>query len=84
MEEIVEGWKDILAFHIMKLSRELMIKNNMLKTCIKIAIVTSSFHMRRSIMIAERVFRDDGVNIVALPGEDNSTRRTTWFTNEKG
>ena len=58
-----------------------MIKNNMLKTCIKIAIVTSSFHMRRSIMIAER---DDGVNIVSLPGEDNSTRRTTWFTNEKG
>lgn len=49
----------------MKLSRELMIKNNMLKTCIKIAIVTSSFHMRRSIMIAERVFRDDGVNIVS-------------------
>ena len=84
MEEIVEGWKDILAFHIMKLSRELIIKNNMLKTCIKIAIVTSSFHMRRSIMIAERVFRDDGVNIVSLPGEDNSTRRTTWFTNEKG
>jgi hypothetical protein len=35
-------------------------------------------------MIAERVFRDDGVNIVSLPGEDNSTRRTTWFTNEKG
>ena len=68
----------------MKLSRELMIKNNMLKTCIKIAIVTSSFHMRLSIMIAERVFRDDGVNIVSLPGEDNSTRRTTWFTNEKG
>lgn len=56
----------------------------MLKTCIKIAIVISSFHMRRSIMIAERVFRDDGVNIVSLPGEDNSTRRTTWFTNEKG
>ena len=35
-------------------------------------------------MIAERVFSDDSVNIVALPGEDNSTRRTTWFTNEKG
>ncbi|WP_347996069.1 hypothetical protein [uncultured Eubacterium sp.] len=84
MEEIVEGWKGILAFHIMKLSRELMIKNNLLGECTNIAIVTSSFHMRLSIMIAERVFRDDGVNIVSLPGEDNSTRRTTWFTNEKG
>ena len=76
--------KAMTTWENMKLSRELMIKNNMFKTCIKIAIVTSSFHMRRSIMIAERVFRDDGVNIVALPGEDNSTRRTTWFTNEKG
>ena len=76
--------KAITTWENMKLSRELMIKNNMFKTCIKIAIVTSSFHMRRSIMIAERVFSDDSVNIVALPGEDNSTRRTTWFTNEKG
>ena len=83
--------KDILVENIamttwenMELSRELMIKNNLLGECTNIAIVTSSFHMRRSIMIAERVFRDDGVNIVALPGEDNSTRRTTWFMNEKG
>ena len=76
--------KAMTTWENMKLSRELMIKNNMFKTCIKIAIVTSSFHMRRSIMIAERVFSDDSVNIVALPGEDNSTRRTTWFTNEKG
>ena len=83
-EDILVENKAMTTWENMKLSRELMIKNNMLKTCIKIAIVTSSFHMRRSIMIAERVFRDDGVNIVSLPGEDNSTRRTTWFTNEKG
>ena len=84
MEEIVEGWKDILAFHIMKLSRELMIKNNMLKTCIKIAIVTSSFHMRRSLVIAKRIFENDNVKIISLPGEDNSTRRAKWFTNDNG
>ena len=83
-EDIVVEDKAMTTWENMKLSRELMIKNNMFKTCIKIAIVTSSFHMRRSIMIAERVFSDDSVNIVALPGEDNSTRRTTWFTNEKG
>ncbi len=35
-----------------------MIKNNLLGECTNIAIVTSSFHMRRSIMIAERVLRD--------------------------
>ena len=83
-EDILVENKAMTTWENMKLSRELMIKNNMFKTCIKIAIVTSSFHMRRSIMIAERVFSDDSVNIVALPGEDNSTRRTTWFTNEKG
>ena len=83
-EDILVENKAMTTWENMKLFRELMIKNNMLKTCIKIAIVTSSFHMRRSIMIAERVFSDDSVNIVALPGEDNSTRRTTWFTNEKG
>ena len=83
-EDILVENKAMTTWENMKLSRELMIKNNMFKTCIKIAIVTSSFHMRRSIMIAEKVFSDDSVNIVALPGEDNSTRRTTWFTNEKG
>lgn len=83
-EDILVENKAMTTWENMKLSRELIIKNNMFKTCIKIAIVTSSFHMRRSIMIAERVFSDDSVNIVALPGEDNSTRRTTWFTNEKG
>ena len=83
-EDILVENKAMTTWENMKLSRELMIKNNMFKTCIKIAIVTSSFHMRRSIMIAERVFSDDSVNIVALPGEDNSTRRTTGFTNEKG
>lgn len=83
-EDILVENMAMTTWENMELSRELMIKNNLLGECTNIAIVTSSFHMRRSIMIAERVFRDDGVNIVALPGEDNSTRRTTWFTNEKG
>ena len=83
-KDILVENKAMTTWENMKLSRELMIKNNLLGECTNIAIVTSSFHMRRSIMIAERVFRDDGVNIVSLPGEDNSTRRTTWFTNEKG
>ena len=83
-KDILVESKAMTTWENMKLSRELMIKNNLLGECTNIAIVTSSFHMRRSIMIAERVSRDDGVNIVSLPGEDNSTRRTTWFTNEKG
>ncbi|RGG63127.1 YdcF family protein [Eubacterium sp. AF17-7] len=83
-KDILVENKAMTTWENMKLSRELMIKNNLLGECTNIAIVTSYFHMRRSIMIAERVFRDDGVNIVSLPGEDNSTRRTTWFTNEKG
>ena len=57
-KDILVENKAMTTWKNMKLSRELMIKNNLLGECTNIAIVTSSFHMRRSIMIAERVLRD--------------------------
>lgn len=57
-KDILVENKAMTTWENMKLSRELMIKNNLLGECTNIAIVTSSFHMRRSIMIAERVLRD--------------------------
>lgn len=57
----------------------------MLKTCIKIAIGDIFFsYETKTYEQQKEFFRDDGDYIVSLPGEDNSTRRTTWFTNEKG
>ena len=68
----------------MVFSRELMKRENLLQKGIYIGIVTTAFHMRRSIKIAEKIFAEDGVNIVTLPGQDSSTRRDTWYKSEKG
>lgn len=68
----------------MMFSREIMKKQNLLQKGISIGIVTTAFHMRRRIKIAERAFVKDGVNIIPLPGQDNSSRRDTWYKSEKG
>ena len=61
-----------------------MKKENLLQKGIYIGIVTTAFHMRRSIKIAQKVFAEDDVAIVILPGQDSSTRRDTWYKSEKG
>lgn len=65
-------------------SRELMKKKNLLQQGSYVGIVTTAFHMRRSIKIAEKVFEKDNVNIVPLPGQDNSSRRDNWYKSDKG
>lgn len=65
-------------------SRALLERKGLLSRGMTVAVATSSYHMRRSLLIAERVFENDGLRIAALPGEDSSTTRESWFTNEKG
>lgn len=68
----------------MMFSRNLMKKEILLQKGINIGIVTTAFHMRRSIKMAEKVFSQDEVNLVPLPGQDNSSRRDNWYKSEKG
>ena len=83
-EDIFVENEAMTTWENMQFSREIIIKNGLLKEAMNVAIVTSSFHMRRSLLIAKRNFENDNVKIISLPGEDNSTRRTTWFTNDNG
>ena len=68
----------------LRFSRALLQREGWLSPGMTVAVATSSYHMRRSLCIAERVFAQDGVRLVPLPGEDSSTTRDCWFTNEKG
>lgn len=65
-------------------SKKIMKQKKMLQEGMNIGIVTTAYHMRRSIKIAERIFEKDNVNIIPLPGQDNSSRRDTWYKSEKG
>ena len=65
-------------------SREILEQKGLLTDGRTIAIATSSYHMRRSLCIAKRVFAPYNLNIISFLGEDNSTRRDTWYANEKG
>lgn len=82
-DDIIVEDRAMTTLENMEYSLQLIKENNILAENMVIAIVTSSFHMRRSMMLAKRVFNDK-IRIIPLPGEDNSTRRTTWFTNEQG
>ena len=83
-EDIFVENEAMTTWENMQFSREIIIKNGLLKEDMNVAVVTSSFHMRRSLLIAKRIFENDNVKIISLPSEDNSTRRTTWFTNDNG
>lgn len=65
-------------------SRALLEQEGLLAEGMTIAIATSSYHMRRSLGLAETVFAHDSIHLVPLPGEDRSTSRETWNTNDKG
>lgn len=65
-------------------SRALLIKHDLLKSRKTIGIATTTYHMRRSFGIAEKVFENDNVRLVMFPGDDNSSNRNTWATNDKG
>ena len=68
-EDIFVEREAMTTWENMQFSREIIIKNGLLKEAMNVAIVTSSFHMRRSLVIAKRIFENDNVKIISLPGE---------------
>lgn len=83
-EDVIVEDKAKNTWENLNLSRELLEQKGLLTEGLTIAIATSSYHIQRSLCIAKKVFEHYNLNIISLPGEDNSTRRDTWHTNEKG
>ena len=83
-DDIIAETKATNTWENISLSRELLEQNELLTDGMTIAIATSSYHMRRSLCIAKKCFEDHSIQLISLPGEDSSTRRDTWYKNEKG
>lgn len=49
----------------------------------KIILVTTTYHMRRSIMMA-RKYLPNWIEIIPCPADDTNTRRNNWFLSESG
>lgn len=49
----------------------------------KVVLVTTTYHMRRSYLMARSYF-PDWIEILPCPADDTSTRRDNWRTNESG
>lgn len=49
----------------------------------KVILVTTSFHMKRSILLAEKHFPEH-IKIIPCPCEDTRTNRNSWYKNKVG
>lgn len=56
--------------------------NNRFPQCKSIILVTTAYHMRRAVKMAEKTF--EGIRIIPCPANDGSTRRETWYKTDKG
>ena len=49
----------------------------------KVLLVTTTYHMRRSLAIARYLFPDH-ITVLPCPADDNNTRRENWMKSEEG
>lgn len=49
----------------------------------KVLLVTTAYHMRRSLAIAQHLFPDH-ITIIPCPANDNNTRRDNWMNTAAG
>lgn len=49
----------------------------------KVLLVTTTYHMRRSLAIARYLFPDH-IRVIPCPADDNNTRRENWMNSEEG
>lgn len=50
--------------------------------CKNVILITTSYHMRRAMKIAEIILSE--YKVIPCPANDNSTRRNNWFKTDKG
>ena len=49
----------------------------------RVVLVTTSYHMRRSLCIAQYLFPNH-IKVIPCPADDTNTRRDNWMNNDKG
>ena len=49
----------------------------------KVLLVTTTYHMRRSLALARYLFPDH-IQVIPCPADDNNTRRENWMISEEG
>ncbi len=49
----------------------------------KVLLVTTTYHMRRSLTLARYLFPDH-IQVIPCPADDNNTRRANWMNSEEG
>ncbi len=49
----------------------------------KVLLVTTTYHMRRSLALARYLFPDH-IQVIPCPADDNNTRRSNWMLSEEG
>ena len=60
------------------------IENNYeIKEINRIVIVTTTFHMKRTLLLAKRILPDH-IEVIPCPVDDNNTKRDNWFANKVG
>ena len=72
------------TFENIVFSKDILLHHGLIFPGSKIGIATSTYHMRRSMLIAEKVFENNNVDLISIPGEDTSTQRETWYKSLKG
>jgi vancomycin permeability regulator SanA len=78
LDEVSMSTKENMICSLLPLERSFKL------SCVKrILLVTTSYHMRRSILMAQ-TYLPSWIEIVACPAEDRNTRRHNWYQTEKG
>ncbi|MBQ6990473.1 MAG: YdcF family protein [Clostridia bacterium] len=78
LEENSQNTIENLLFAMVELQRNLWL--NRVK---KVFLVTTTYHMRRSLLAASYLFPDH-IQVIPCPAEDNTTTRENWMNSEKG
>ena len=58
-------------------------RNFWLNNVQRVLLVTTAYHMRRSLAIARYLFPDH-ISIIPCPANDNNTRRDNWMNTDAG
>jgi uncharacterized SAM-binding protein YcdF (DUF218 family) len=78
LEELSMTTKENIICSLLMLEREFKLSN-----INKILLVTSNYHMRRCLLMAQ-TYMPDWVKFSPCPSDDIDTKRKNWYKNEKG
>ena len=78
LEDSSQNTVENILFALIKLQRSFWLNNVR-----SILLVTTAYHMRRSLAIARYLFPDH-ITIIPCPADDNNTRRDNWMNTPSG